>query len=109
MEVNATDFIASLESLINDVAQYFMDVEMADMPSLDRVLTPKESKSLAYSFTRTKMTVPSRSPLLVFNKQTAVGILSWMAAPVDYLSNLFRKFPDERALGNYEERSSGVD
>ena len=109
MEVNATDFIASLESLINDVAQYFMDVEMADMPSLDRVLTPKESKSLAYSFTRTKMTVPSRSPVLASNKQTAACILSWMAAPVDYLSNLFRKFPDERALGNYEERSSGVD
>ena len=92
MEVNATDFIASLESLINDVAQYFMDVEMADLPSLDRVLTSKESKSLAYSFTRTKMTVPSRCHPLAFNKKTAVGIIiSWMAAPVDCLSKLFRK------------------
>ena len=98
------EFHTSLECLMNDLTEYFLEVEMADLPALDRVLTAKESKILASSFTRAKMFVPSRSHLTPWSMQYFAGIFAWIAAPIDSLSNLFRKFPDGGAAGECSGR-----
>jgi len=38
IEVDTADFVPSLDSLIQDLAQHFNEVEMADLPALDSVI-----------------------------------------------------------------------
>ena len=66
------------------------------MPALEKALTDDVTADMAKSFERTKMFTPTRSHPSAPDKppfETAAGLL---AAPIDRLTDLFRKFPDER-------------
>jgi hypothetical protein len=69
---------------------------MADLPALDDALCIEDSKSLAKSFSRTKVFVPSRSHPMAPSKPPFDTIAGLIAAPFDYLGDLLRRFPDER-------------
>jgi hypothetical protein len=87
-------FNTVLKSLMNDLSKHIKDEEEHDLPMLEDALTDDESNGLANKFERTKMFVPSRSHPLAPRKppfETAVGL---MAAPIDRLSDIFRRFPD---------------
>ncbi|KIN03360.1 hypothetical protein OIDMADRAFT_39718 [Oidiodendron maius Zn] len=93
VKVDSTEFVPALESLINDTAGHFNEVEMADLPALDGVLSLGESKRLSESFMRVKL------PDLL-HSHTSNGFLfsapfSWLAAPVNFLCNIPRKYPDK--------------
>jgi hypothetical protein len=96
LKAGTIDFVPSLESLINDLAQHFIEEEMADLPALDGALCIEDSKSLAKYYSWRKVFVPSRSHPMAPNKPPFDTIAGWIAAPLDYLGDLLRRFPDER-------------
>jgi hypothetical protein len=80
---------------MEDLAQHINEEEMADLPALDGAITREESESMAESFGRTKAFVPTRSHPMAPNKPPFETVAGLMAAPIDYLGDLLRKFPNE--------------
>lgn len=96
-----------------DLNQHIQEEETHDLPMLEKALDSDTSEGLAKSFGRTKIFVPTRShpsaptqPLF----ETVVGLL---AAPIDHLGDIFRKFPDHNISPNPSSKSglskSGVE
>ncbi|PVH68107.1 hypothetical protein DL98DRAFT_507114 [Cadophora sp. DSE1049] len=96
LKAGTMDFVPSLESLVNDLAEHLNEEEMVDLPALDGALSSEESKSLATSFCRIKAFLPSRSHPPAPIKPPLGTIASFIAAPFDHLGDLLRRFPDER-------------
>ncbi|KNG89554.1 hypothetical protein ANOM_001933 [Aspergillus nomiae NRRL 13137] len=100
--LNASDaeFIPTLKALMEDLVSHIKEEEATDLPALEESLSPEESEKLSESFGRTKMFVPSRSHPSAPSKppyETAVGLL---AAPIDHLADLFRKWPETSTMPN---------
>jgi hypothetical protein len=90
-----TGFKSTLRSLWDSLGQHIREEEQDDLPALEKAITAEDSKGLAKSFERTKMFVPTRSHPSAPDRppfETAMGLL---AAPIDRLMDMFRKFPDE--------------
>lgn len=80
-----------------DLADHIKDEERDDLPALEKAIassdTSTDTESLATSFNRTKMFVPTRSHPSAPDKPPFETVVSLMAAPIDHLTDLFRKFP----------------
>ncbi|KAL1969636.1 hypothetical protein VTN77DRAFT_8189 [Rasamsonia byssochlamydoides] len=88
-------FEPTLTSLMDDFSEHIKQEEEVDLVKLEDMLAKSESQALARQFDRTKMFVPSRSHPSAPTKppfETAFGL---MTAPIDRLSDMFRKFPGE--------------
>lgn len=103
--LNAVDdaFVPKLEEIWTELEHHIEEEESKDLPDLERALSSRpirgssdgSSETLARKFERTKAFVPSRShPAAGENPyfESAVGML---AAPIDRIADLFRKFPDD--------------
>jgi len=88
------DFIPTLKSLMDDLSQHIKEEESDDLPALEQALATSESEQLAKSFGRTKAFVPSRSHPSAPNKPPFETVVGLMAAPIDRLGDLFRRFPE---------------
>ncbi|PQE19394.1 HHE domain-containing protein [Rutstroemia sp. NJR-2017a BBW] len=100
LKSSSPDFIPTLDKLMKDLNDHIAEEENDDLPALETALSQADSHSLTKSFGRTKAFVPSRSHPSAPSKppfETAVGLL---AAPIDHLADLFRKFPDETISPN---------
>lgn len=100
MEPSDPQFAPTLQALMRDLSQHIKEEEGNDLPKLEEALSQEESEGYSKSFGRTKMFVPSRSHPSAPNKppyETAVGLLT---APIDHLSDLFRKWPDTSTMPN---------
>jgi hypothetical protein len=89
------EFYSTIRTLMEGLAKHIKEEEEHDLPALDTTLSAEDSERMAKSFGRTKAFVPSRSHPSAPSKppfETAAGLL---AAPIDHLADLFRKFPDE--------------
>ena len=88
------DFEPTLKTLWTELDKHIKEEEADDLPLLEKHTPADESATLAKSFDRTKMFIPTRShPAAPDNGglfETAAGL---MAAPLDRLGDLFRKFP----------------
>lgn len=85
--------------LFKTLQDHIKDEESHDLPSLEQAMTGDDTASVAKSFERTKMFTPTRSHPMAGDKppfETAAGL---MAAPLDRLADMFRKFPDEHTPG----------
>ncbi|CRL31061.1 unnamed protein product [Penicillium camemberti] len=85
---------------MENLSEHIKEEENDDLPKLEAALSEEDSESYAKSFGRTKMFVPSRSHPSAPDKppyETAVGLL---AAPIDHLADLFRKWPDSAGMPN---------
>ncbi|OBT86574.1 hypothetical protein VE02_05099 [Pseudogymnoascus sp. 03VT05] len=94
------EFLPTIKALMSNLSDHIKEGEEQVLPALDSKLSAEDSSSMAKSFSRTKAFVPSRSHPSAPNKppfETAVGLL---AAPIDHLADLFRKFPDETVSPN---------
>jgi len=93
-------FKSTLDSLWANLDKHMAEEEKNDMPALERALgSEAPSDKLVRSFERTKKFVPTRSHPNAPDKppfETAAGLL---AAPLDHIRDLFRKFPDEAKTG----------
>jgi len=95
MKPDQPEFKPTLKSLMDDLAQHIKEEERDDLPALEKALADGDSESLANSFERTKMFVPTRSHPSAPDRppfETAMGML---AAPMDKLMDMFRKFPQK--------------
>jgi hypothetical protein len=100
MKPSDPNFISTIEALMKDLSEHIKEEEETDLPTLEDALPADESEKLSKSFGRTKMFVPSRSHPSAPSKppyETAVGLL---AAPIDHLADLFRKWPDTSGMPN---------
>ncbi|KFY31911.1 hypothetical protein V493_00689 [Pseudogymnoascus sp. VKM F-4281 (FW-2241)] len=97
LKAESPEFLLTIKALMSNLSNHIKEEEEHDLPALDSKLSAEDSESMAKSFGRTKAFVPSRSHPSAPDKppfETAVGLL---AAPIDHLADLFRKFPDETA------------
>ncbi|KAJ5479690.1 hypothetical protein N7530_005199 [Penicillium desertorum] len=100
MKPSDSEFIPTIKALMEDLSQHIKEEETDDLPKLEDVLSQEESEKYSTSFGRTKMFVPSRSHPSAPDKppyETAVGLL---AAPIDHLADLFRKWPHTSGMPN---------
>lgn len=79
-----------------DLSQHMKEEEGSELPELEKALTAEDSADLAKSFERTKMFVPSRSHPRAPNRPPFETVVGLLAAPIDRLGDLFRKFPKEK-------------
>lgn len=95
--MKATDdgYVPKLREIWASLKEHMKEEEEKDMPELESKIKhlENESQSLAKSFERTKLFVPSRSHPSAGERppfETAMGLL---AAPIDQVGDIFRKFP----------------
>ena len=91
-----SDFLPTLEGLMDDLNAHIREEEYEDLPALEKAIRTADSESMAKSFGRTKVFVPSRSHPSAPNKPPFETVVGLMTAPIDHLADLFRKFPDKR-------------
>ena len=88
-------FLPIITMLMDDLAAHVYKEEKVNLIKLENAITAEESERLALSFERTKFFVPTRAHPNAPDRppyQTAVGLIT---APLDYLQDVFRKWPDE--------------
>ncbi|KFY96246.1 hypothetical protein V498_02785 [Pseudogymnoascus sp. VKM F-4517 (FW-2822)] len=100
LEAGHVEFLPTIKALMTDLSQHIKEEEEEDLPTLDRELSADDSASMARSFGRTKAFVPSRSHPSAPNKPPFETVVGLMAAPIDHLADLFRKFPDDTISPN---------
>jgi len=87
------DFEPTIKTLMSNLSQHIKEEEQDDLPALEKALTDDESESVAKSFSRTKMFVPTRSHPNAPDKPPFETVVGLMAAPIDRLKDMFSKFP----------------
>lgn len=97
-KMKSTDpsFEPTLKNLMADLAKHIKEEESDDFPALEKALTVEDSAELASSFERTKMFVPSRSHPHAPNRPPFETLAGLLAAPMDRLGDMLRKFPRDK-------------
>ncbi|KAG0647677.1 putative hemerythrin [Hyphodiscus hymeniophilus] len=94
------EFLPTLEALMQDLNAHIEEEENDDLPAFENALQTSDSESLAKSFGRTKAFVPSRSHPSAPDKPPFETVVGLLAAPIDHLADMFRKFPDKTISPN---------
>jgi len=91
------EFLPTIQALWKDLSEHNKDEEENDLPALEAGLEMQGDKSeqLARSFQRTKHFVPTRSHPNAPDKPPFETVVGLMAAPLDKLTDMFRKFPKD--------------
>jgi hypothetical protein len=98
--MNAADsqYVPKIKELWAVLSQHIKEEEGEDLPMLERALSSSEnrgdSESLAKNFDRTKALVPSRAHPAAGENPWFEGPMGMLAAPIDHIADIFRKFPD---------------
>lgn len=92
-------FHSTLDSLWSTLSTHIEEEEQHDLPALEKALPKGEGESLAKSFARTKLFVPTRSHPMAPDKPPFETIVGLLTAPIDKLGDMFRKFPSEDTAG----------
>lgn len=81
---------------MEDLRQHISEEENVDLVKLDEVLSKDESVSLSQWFERTKFFAPTRAHSMMTQSLPFETAMDLMTAPLDNLSDLFRKWPTQR-------------
>lgn len=100
MRPSDAPFIPTIKELMGNLSQHIKEEEADDLPKLETALSQDDSQSYAKSFGRTKMFVPSRSHPSAPDKPPFETVVGLLAAPIDHLADLFRKWPDTSGMPN---------
>lgn len=88
---------------MSNLKAHIAEEENGDLPALEAGLKKAgasgASESLAKSFERTKMFVPTRSHPSAPDKPPFETVVGLLAAPIDKLADIFRRFPQTAAGG----------
>lgn len=90
-----TEFEPTLRNLWGDLSAHIRKEEEEDLVQLEKGLTQNDSAQLSTNFERTKMFAPTRSHPMAPDKPPFETVAGLMAAPMDKLADIFRKFPEE--------------
>ncbi|TLS26056.1 hypothetical protein PpBr36_07865 [Pyricularia pennisetigena] len=96
MRSSDPEYVPKLKELWAKLSRHIKEEESHDMPALEKAieLDAEASETMARSFHRTKMFVPSRSHPSAGENPYFESAMGLMAAPMDKLADMFRKFPD---------------
>ncbi|KZM28134.1 uncharacterized protein EKO05_0001150 [Ascochyta rabiei] len=98
MSAQDSEYVPQLKKLYKHLENHIKEEEKDDLPALEQALTSEKnrgsSESLAKSFSRTKMFVPSRSHPAAGENPYIEGPAGLPVAIFDHIADLFRKFPD---------------
>jgi hemerythrin superfamily protein len=99
MSASYDDYIPKLKEIWQLLSTHIQGEERDDLPALEAALSSAvgKSESLAKSFDRTKWFVPTRSHPNAGEHPPFETVAGLLAAPIDHLADLFRKFPDKKA------------
>ncbi|KAH7121289.1 hypothetical protein B0J11DRAFT_533923 [Dendryphion nanum] len=105
MKPSDEDYIPKLQTLWKNLNQHIKEEENDDIPQLEKYLASDHnytgvSESLAKSFARTKMLVPSRSHPSAGEHPPFETVMGLITAPIDHIADIFRKFPDKKISPN---------
>ncbi|KAJ5175674.1 uncharacterized protein N7482_001551 [Penicillium canariense] len=100
MQPSNPQFTSTLKALMDDLSQHIKEEESHDLPKLEEVLSQDDSEKYSTSFGRTKMFVPSRSHPSAPDKPPFETVVGLLAAPIDHLADLFRKWPHTSGMPN---------
>ncbi|WVQ99804.1 hypothetical protein IAU59_006946 [Kwoniella sp. CBS 9459] len=89
------EFESTLKKLMSELKDHIKGEEEDDLPQLEKALPTGESSDLAANFQRTKKFVPTRSHPSAPDKPPFETVAGLLAAPMDKLGDLFRRFPKE--------------
>ncbi|KAH7203083.1 uncharacterized protein BKA55DRAFT_531268 [Fusarium redolens] len=100
MKSTDPDYVPKLKELWALLWQHIQEEEKLDMPALEQSLKAQgeEMESLARRFDHTKKFVPTRSHPRAGEKPPFDTVMGLMAAPMDKLADMLRKFPDQSKL-----------
>jgi hypothetical protein len=87
------EFEPTIKSLWDVLAKHIEEEETDDLPKLEKAISEGNSSEMAISFKRTKMFVPTRSHPSAPDKPPFETVAGLMAAPLDKLGDIFRRFP----------------
>jgi hypothetical protein len=105
MNPSDQEYVPKLKRLMETLSQHMKEEESHDIPALEEVLRGHAnhegvSESLAKSFARTKMFVPSRSHPSAGEHPPFETVMGLLTAPIDHINDIFRKFPDKTISPN---------
>ncbi|KAI0439184.1 hypothetical protein F4803DRAFT_55087 [Xylaria telfairii] len=89
------NFSKTPEALWTDLSAHIKEEEHDDLPALEKSLDEHDSKKMTKSSGRTKMFIPTRSHPSAPDKPPFETVIGLLAAPLDHIKDLFRKFPDD--------------
>lgn len=69
--------------------------EDEDLPSLEAVIEPNDSETMAKQFEQTKILMPTRAHPGAPTEPFFESVISLMEAPVDRISDIMRRFPED--------------
>jgi hypothetical protein len=100
MKSTDPDYVPKLKELWAPLWQHIQEEEKLDLPALEQSLKAQgeETESLGRRFERTKKFVPTRSHPWAGGKPPFETVMGLMAAPMDKLADMLRKFPDQSKL-----------
>lgn len=98
MKQSDPKFDSHLHAMAKDYEDHIKDEETNYLPRLENAIAVSESRTLAQEFERTKMFLPSRSHPAAPNKPPFETVAGLLAAPIDRLGDIFRKFPKETRI-----------
>ncbi|KAK6837851.1 hypothetical protein PG987_006132 [Apiospora arundinis] len=100
--------VNKIKELWQALSQHIKEEEEKDLPELEQAILNAEgegdSEKLAKTFQRTKYFVPTRSHPSAGENPAFESVMGLMAAPMDKLADIFRKFPkEEDSLANWNK------
>ncbi|WAO97340.1 Hemerythrin domain-containing protein [Fusarium falciforme] len=92
-----SNYLPKLKEIWTLLSKHIEEEEGQDLPALEQALKADDgqSESMSNSFSRTKMFVPTRSHPSAGENPPFETVMGLMAAPMDRLADMFRKFPDQ--------------
>jgi len=98
----SSDYVPKLKKLWAVLKEHIGEEESDDLPKLEKAMreADHDSRELAKNFGRTKAFVPSRSHPAAGENPYFEGPMGMLAAPIDHIADLFRKFPDDTVSPN---------
>ncbi|KAL2163826.1 hypothetical protein VTH06DRAFT_5885 [Thermothelomyces fergusii] len=111
MKPQQAEYVAKLRELWGVLSAHIEEEEHGDLPALEAALAAAaagadagagagESAKLARKFGMTKAFVPSRSHPSAGENPYFESALGLLAAPIDHIADIFRKFPEEKTSPN---------
>jgi len=102
MKSKDPDYVAKIKEIWGPLSQHIKEEETRDLPALEEALQSSagESEKMAKSFSKTKSFVPSRSHPSAGENPPFEAVMGLLSAPIDHITDVFRKFPDETVPTN---------
>jgi hypothetical protein len=104
MKPSQPDYVPKLKQLWAVLEEHIKEEEQHDLPALEQALTMApaagESEKLSKKFGLTKAFVPSRSHPSAGENPYFESAMGMLAAPIDHIADIFRKFPDQKISPN---------